>query len=273
MPTIHPTALIAPEAQVAADAVIGPYSIIGPKVIIGKGCEIMSHAVIDGRTTLGEDNKVYPFACIGLAPQDKKFGGEETELIIGSRNQMREYVTLHVGTKGGGGITRVGDDNLFMTHAHIAHDCQIGSHCVLANSATLAGHVQVEDHVIIGGLSAVHQFVRLGTQAIVGGKTGVARDVLPFTAVTGNRAFLEGLNLVGLRRKNMARETIQALQQAVEDLFDPAFAPTLNERLKRLEVEQGAEETVARLIAFARNSERGLVSFDKEGVAADGLAA
>ena len=216
----HPTAIISPGATIADDVVIGPYCIIGSDVTIGKDTELKAHVVIDGVTTIGEGNTIYPFTSLGSPPQDLKFGGERSELIIGNNNTIREHVTMNPGTEGGGLVTKIGDNCLFMVATHVAHDCQIGNHVILANNATLAGHVVVEDYVVIGGLAAVHQFVRIGEHAMIGGMSGVENDVIPFGSVMGERAGLAGLNLIGLKRRGFDRETIHALRSAYKEMFD-----------------------------------------------------
>ena len=198
MVQVHPTAIVDPRAELDSEVEVGPYSVIGAGVRIGKGTKIHSHAAIQGRTTLGESNVVFPFATVGSAPQDLKYKGEPSELTIGSRNTIREYVSLNPGTTGGGMVTRVGDQNLLMMHCHIAHDCTVGSRNVIANGATLGGHVIIEDFVIVGGLVGIHQFVRIGTSAILGAGSMISKDVPPYCNATGDRARLRGLNVEGL---------------------------------------------------------------------------
>ena len=217
--TIHPTAVIADGATIGADVFIGPYCVIGEHVTLGDRVRLVSHVVIDGVTEIGEETEIFPFASIGHRPQDKKFKGEDSRLTVGKRNVIREHVTMNPGTEGGGLITTVGDDCLFMASAHVAHDCVVGNNVILANNATLAGHVQVGHGVIIGGLAAVHQFVRIGDFAFVGGMTGVTKDLIPFGMVTGDRGSLDGLNLVGLKRRNVARENITQLRDIYKKLF------------------------------------------------------
>ncbi len=217
---IHASAIIDPAANIGAHVSIGAFCVVGAHVTLESGVKLHSHVCIDGRTTIGMDTEIFPFASLGAAPQDLKYGGEPSELFIGKRNRIREYVTMNPGTQGGGMVTRVGDDCLFMVGAHVAHDCIVGSHVILANNATLAGHVQVGDHVIIGGLSAVHQFVRIGRHAIIGGMSGVEKDVIPYGSVLGERADLAGLNLVGLKRRNVEREIIHAIRGAYKELFE-----------------------------------------------------
>lgn len=217
--SIHPTAIIDPAAGIDDDVKIGPYCVVGRNVRLGKGVELKAHVVVDGRTSIGADTVVYPFASLGLPPQDLKYHGEPSTLEIGCRNQIREYVTMNPGTEGGGMITRVGDDCLFMMSTHVAHDCVVGNRVILANNATLAGHVTVGDYAIIGGLSAVHQFVRIGAHAMIGGMSGVESDVIPYGLVKGERAFLAGLNVVGLERRGFDREQIKILRSAYRAIF------------------------------------------------------
>ena len=235
MPQIHPTAIVAPGAMLAEDVVIGPYCIVGENVTLGPRVTLRSHAVVDGRTMIGEGTRLFPFASIGLEPQDLKYRGEKSELIIGRNNTIREYVTMNPGTEGGGMVTRVGDGCLFMVGAHVAHDCRIGSHVIMANNATLAGHVVVEDYAILGGLCAVHQFVRIGRYAMIGGMSGVERDVIPYGQVLGDRARLCGLNIIGMQRRGFSREDIQGLRNAYQFLFasDGTFSDRVNETAER----------------------------------------
>lgn len=218
--SIHPTAVIAKGAVIGTNVSIGPYCVVGPHVTLGDGVNLVSHVVVDGDTSIGAGTEIFPFASIGHRPQDKKFNGEASRLVIGERNVIREHVTMNPGTEGGGLLTRVGNDCLFMASAHVAHDCMVGNHVILANNATLAGHVTVGDGVIIGGLSAVHQFVRIGDYAFVGGMTGVGKDLIPYGMAMGERSELSGLNLVGLRRRNVSREDIKQIRELYDQLFD-----------------------------------------------------
>jgi len=235
MPQIHPTAIVAPGATLAADVVVGPYCVVGASVVLAAGVILRSHAVVEGRTMIGGGTRVFPFASIGLEPQDLKYRDEPSELIIGSNNRIREYVTMNPGTTGGGMITRVGDDCLFMVGAHVAHDCQIGNHVIMANNATLAGHVVVEDYAVLGGLCAVHQYVRIGKHAMIGGMSGVERDVIPYGQVMGDRARLYGLNIIGMQRRGFSREDIQELRNAYQCLFfsDGTLSDRVNETAER----------------------------------------
>jgi UDP-N-acetylglucosamine acyltransferase len=250
--TIHPTALVDASAQIGADVLIGPYCVVGGKVRLDDGVKLMSHVVVEGRTSLGTETVVYPFASLGHRPQDLKFHGEDSELVIGTHNQIREHVTMNPGTEGGGMITRVGHHCLFMMSSHVAHDCQVGNNVILANNATLAGHVTVDDYVIVGGLSAVHQFVRIGPFAIIGGMSGVESDVIPFGLVKGERAHLAGLNMVGLERRGFSRDDIRELRNAYRMLF--SSEGTLSERLEETAARYKGQEQVTRIIEFIRAS-------------------
>jgi UDP-N-acetylglucosamine acyltransferase len=250
MTTIHPTALVDAAARIGRDVSVGPYSVVGPDVEIGDGTVLHSHVVVTGRTRLGARVKVYPFACLGHAPQDLKYRGEPSRLEIGDDTVVRENVTMNPGTEGGGMLTRVGARCLVMVGAHVAHDCHIGDNVILVNNATLAGHVRIADNAILGGLSAVHQWVRIGEGAFVGGMSGVENDVIPFGTVLGNRAHLGGLNLVGLRRGNHAREDVHALRNAYKLLFEGD--ETLAQRVDRVEKAFGGTPLVDKLIAFLR---------------------
>ncbi|MDE3080738.1 MAG: acyl-ACP--UDP-N-acetylglucosamine O-acyltransferase [Paracoccaceae bacterium] len=215
---IHPSAVVEAGASIGPGCVIGPFSIVGPEVTLGPGVELKSHAVVTGWTEVGEGTVIWPFACVGEVPQDLKFKGERTRLVVGKRNRIREGATLNTGTEGGGGVTRIGDDNLLMTGAHVGHDAQLGSRIVLANQVAIAGHCLIEDDVIIGGLSGIHQFVRVGHGAIIGAITMVTNDVIPFGLVQGPRGELDGLNLVGLKRRGVERSDISALRAAYQML-------------------------------------------------------
>ncbi len=215
---VHPSAVVEPGATLGPDCEIGPLAVIGPEVVLGAGVVVKSHAVITGATEIGEGTQVFSFAVLGEIPQDLKFKGERTRLVIGARNRIREHVTINTGTEGGGGLTRVGDDCLIMAGAHVAHDCQVGNRVILVNNSALAGHCVVEDDVILGGLSGVHQWVRIGRGAIIGAVTMVTNDVIPFGLVQAPRGQLDGLNLVGLKRRGVARADITALRAAYQML-------------------------------------------------------
>ena len=216
---IHNTAIIDTQAKIHKNVKVGPFSVIGANVEIEENTEIQSHVSILGNTKIGKNNQIYPFASIGNDPQDLKFQGEETKLEIGNDNKIREYVTINPGTNGGGGITKVGNNCLFMVSAHIAHDCYVGDNVILANSVPLGGHAYIEDNVIIGGNSAVQQFTRVGRFAMIGGMCGVVRDIIPYAMVHGNRSKLQGLNLIGLRRKNIPNIEIMILNDAYKEIF------------------------------------------------------
>ena len=216
---IHKTAIVDPKAKLHSSVKVGPYSVIGPNVEIDEDTVVQSHISIIGKTKIGKNNKIYPFASIGNDPQDLKFQGEETKLEIGNDNKIREYVTINPGTDGGGGLTKVGNNCLFMASAHIAHDCTVGDNVILANSVPLGGHALIEDNVIIGGNSAVQQFTRIGRFAMIGGMCGVVRDIIPYAMVHGNRSKLQGLNLIGLRRKNISNRDIMILSDAYKEIF------------------------------------------------------
>lgn len=254
MSNIHPTAIIDPKASIGSDVAIGPYCVIGPDVKLGNRIELKSHVVIDGNTTIGDETRIFPFASIGHAPQDLKYRGEKSELIIGKRNTIREHVTMNPGTETGTMKTIIGDDCLFMMATHVAHDCMIGSRVIMANNATLGGHVQVGNNVLIGGLAAVHQFVRIGDFAVIGGMSGVESDVIPYGRVKGERAHLAGLNLVGLERGGFDKDKIKALQKAMKQLFDSEG--TMDERIDKMAAVYSGDETVMQMIEFARTKER-----------------
>ena len=216
---IHKTAIVDSKAKVPSSTEIGPYCVIGPKVVIGENVKIHSHVNISGNTIIGKENKIYPFASIGNDPQDLKYNYDETQLIIGDNNKIREYVTINPGTTGGGGLTKVGNNCLFMISSHIAHDCQVGNNVIIANNVPLGGHAIIEDHVVIGGNSAVQQFTRIGKMAMIGGMTGVLHDVIPYGLSTGNRNTLNGLNLIGLRRAKFDNKDILGLSEAYKEIF------------------------------------------------------
>lgn len=249
MINIHPTAIIHPSANLHESVQVGPYCTIGEHVEIHEGTKLVSHVVIDGRTTIGKNNMIYPFVSLGLPPQDLKYKGEPSTLEIGDNNTIREYTTMNPGTEGGGMSTRVGSNCLFMVSTHVAHDCQVGNHVILANNATLAGHVTVGDFVVIGGLAAVHQFVRIGHHSMIGGLSGVEHDVIPYGSVMGERAGLAGLNLIGLKRRGFERDDIHALRNAYKDLFETKDG-TLNERAEKVTQTYGSTKAVAEVLAF-----------------------
>jgi UDP-N-acetylglucosamine acyltransferase len=250
MTTIHPSAIIDPKAVLGTGVQIGPFCTIGPDVVLGDGVCLVSHVVIAGHTQIGANTLVHPMAFLGGPPQHLAHKGEATQLIIGERNVIRENVTMHTGTVGGGGVTKVGSDSLYMVGAHVAHDCQVGDNVTFANNATLGGHVQVGDFVFMGGLSAVHQFTRIGRYAFVGGGGVVTKDIIPYGSVWGNHAHLEGLNLVGLKRRGFGREAINNLRAAYRLMF--ADEGTFQERLDDVaQVYQGSAE-VMEIVNFIR---------------------
>ncbi|BAI72253.1 UDP-N-acetylglucosamine acyltransferase [Azospirillum sp. B510] len=251
--TIHPSAIVDPAAKLGEGVEIGPFCVVGPDVTLGDGVRLVSHVAVDGRTSIGADTIIYPFASIGHRPQDLKFHGEPSELVIGARNQIREHVTMNPGTEGGGMITRVGDDGLFMMGSHVAHDCIVGDHVIMANNATLGGHVTLGDYVIIGGLSAVRQFVRIGSHAMIGGMSGVENDVIPFGLVMGDRARLAGLNLVGLERRGFKKDDIHALRAAYRMLFGPEG--TFAERVEEVGRDFGERALISDVLTFIRAKE------------------
>jgi UDP-N-acetylglucosamine acyltransferase len=255
---IHATAIIHPGAELASDVEIGPYAIIGEHVKIGRGTKVGAHAVIDGWTTIGEENQIFHLASVGAIPQDLKYKGEETYLKIGNRNIIREFVTIHLGTVTGDSETSVGNGNLFMAYSHVAHDCHIGDGVVMANAATLAGHVTVEDYAILGGLSAIHQFTRIGTHVMIGGGTLVSMDIPPYTIATGDRrdARLRGLNLVGLKRHNFSDEIIASLKKAYKILVLSDLK--LKDALERIKNEVPTSPEINHFVTFIESAQRGI---------------
>ncbi|NKB57041.1 MAG: acyl-ACP--UDP-N-acetylglucosamine O-acyltransferase [Alphaproteobacteria bacterium] len=257
MTDIHPTAVVDPKANIGDGVVVGPYCVVESGVTLGDNVALHSHVVVGGLTRVGAGTEIYPFASIGLPPQDLKYSGESSELVIGERNRVREYVTMNPGTADGGMITRVGDDCLFMASTHVAHDCIVGDHVIMANNATLGGHVMVGDYAILGGLSAVHQFVRIGRHAIIGGMSGVENDVIPYGSVMGDRARLSGLNVIGLKRRNFAKSEIHNLRTAYRMLF--AEEGTQLERIDDVAEMFGGNADILEIVEFMRaDSSRGL---------------
>lgn len=253
---IHATAIVHPGAKIAANVEIGPYAIIGEHVTLGEGTTVGPHAVIEGWTEIGRDNRIFQFASVGAAPQDLKFHGEKSYLRIGDRNMVREFVTLHRGTESGGGETIIGSDNLFMAYSHVAHDCVVGNRVILANGATLAGHVQIDDFAILGGLSAVHQFTRVGAHVMVSGGSMVAQDIPPYTIAQGDRAKTVGLNLVGLKRRGFSEEVLRAIKQAYKIIFRSGLRQ--EEALQKIAVEVTSSPELAVFVEFIKNSQRGV---------------
>lgn len=253
---IHPTAIVHEGAQIDEGVEIGPYTIIREKVRIGSGTIIGPHVVIEGRTTIGKNNRIFQFASIGAIPQHLRYRGEDTRLEIGDNNIIREFVTIHLGTVQDQGVTSIGNGNVFMAYCHVAHDCVIKDSVIMANGASLGGHVVVEDHAILGGLVGVHQFVRIGRHAMVGGLSGVSLDIPPFTSAAGFRTKLYGLNIVGLKRHNFSHEAIQRLKKAYRLLFKSNLL--LEEAVRHVEQEVGDDENVRHLVAFLKDSKRGI---------------
>ncbi len=254
--SIHPTAIVAATAELGAGVEIGPYACVGPKVKIGDGTRVGAHAVIDGHTTIGRDNVIFHHTSLGAVPQDLKYRGEDSQLIVGERNQIREFVTVHLGTEGGGMVTRIGDDNLLMNYAHVAHDCSLGNRSVIANGVQIAGHVVVESHVIAGALSGIHQFARIGESALIGAGSMVSQDVAPFCNATGDRAVLHGLNLIGLRRRGFDADTIRHIKEAYRLVFRSGFK--LTEAIEKVRAEVPSCTAIDHFVAFLATSERGL---------------
>ncbi|MFP6743038.1 MAG: acyl-ACP--UDP-N-acetylglucosamine O-acyltransferase [Alphaproteobacteria bacterium] len=263
MTAIHPTAVIDAGAQIADDVAIGPYCVVGGEVTLGAGTRLESHVVVGGHTTIGGGCHLFPFASIGLRPQDLKYAGEPSQLIIGNGNTIREHVTMNPGTEGGGLITRVGNGGLFMVGVHVAHDCVVGDHVIMANNATIGGHVVIGDYAILGGLSAVHQFVRIGAHAMIGGMSGVENDVIPYGSVTGERAFLSGLNIIGLRRRRFSRDDIHALRAAYRLAF--AEEGTMAERIADVGERFSDNEAVMDVVGFIQADSSRAVCQPKSG--------
>jgi len=244
---IHKTTIVDVKAKISSSVNIGPYCVIGPNVEIGDNVKIHSHVNIAGNTIIGKNNKIYPFASIGNDPQDLKYDGEKTKLIIGDNNKIREYVTINPGTDGGGGLTKIGNNCLFMISSHIAHDCEVGNNVIIANNVPLGGHAIIEDNVVIGGNSAVQQFTRIGKMAMIGGMTGVLHDVIPYGLSTGNRNILQGVNLIGLRRAKFNNKDILGLSEAYKEIF---ATKNLTENISKLNGEFKENPLVKNVIKF-----------------------
>jgi UDP-N-acetylglucosamine acyltransferase len=256
--SIHPTAIVDPKSKVHSSCKIGPYCVIGAEVELGEGCHLVSHVAIEGPTKIGTDNGIFPFVSIGMAPQDITYAGEPTRLEIGDHNEIREFVTINRGTVKGGGCTRVGDYNLIMAYAHIAHDCQVGSHIIMANASTLGGHVAVGDWANLGAFSPVHHFARVGAHSIIGGGSIITRDVLPFSKTSAERgAKAYGLNAVGLERRGFSKERIKKLHHAYRVLL--ASKLNTSQALEKLKAEADGGEDVEMLIRFIEDSQRGVI--------------
>lgn len=254
---IHPTAIVSPEAVIGEDVTIGAFCHIGARVKIGNGCRFESHVVVDGPTTIGENNQFFPFGTIGLQPQDLKFKGEDTFLTIGNNNVFREYVNIHRGTKGGGGYTRIGDHNFVMAYAHVGHDSQLGSHIILANAATLAGHVTIDDHATVGAFSGVHQFCRVGTHGYVGGYSVITKDVLPYSKTVSERnTHAYGANVIGLERKGFSTEQIKNIQAAFRLLLQSKLNTT--QAVEAIKAKMQSPE-VQILLNFIETADRGVI--------------
>jgi len=250
MTQVHSTAIVDPKAELASDVTVGPYSVVGPRVKLAAGVKLHSHVVLDGKTSVGERTEIYPFASIGQPPQDLKFRGEDSELIVGSDNTIREYVTMNSGTEGGGLVTKVGNGCAFLTGAHVGHDTIVGNNVVLSNNAMLAGHCVIEDFVIVSGGAGVHQFTRIGKHAFIGGMSGVENDIIPYGMALGNRARLAGLNIIGMRRRGFEREQIQELRAAYRMLF--AEEGTLRERIEDVASHFSGQADVIDIIKFMK---------------------
>jgi len=264
MSGFHPTAIVDSNAWIGSDVEIGPYCIIGERVQIGDGCRLHSHVVIEGDTTIGQGCEIYPFACLGHIPQDLKFSGEQSKLVIGDNNRIREYVTMNPGTEGGGFLTKVGSDGLYMAQAHVAHDCRIGNNVILANSATLGGHCEVGDFAILGGLCAIHQFVRIGSHGFIGGMSGIENDIIPFGMAMGIRNGLSGLNLVGMKRQGFRREQIHTVRKAYQMLFAEEVG-TLKERAEKVENIYSDDDCVMQIINFIKSDSSRSIAVPKQG--------
>ena len=264
MTDIHSTAIVESGAELGDNVSIGPYCIVGSRARVGANTRLISHVTIAGRTTIGEGGIIYPFASLGHPPQHLRHKGEETELVIGANVTIREGVTMNPGTVAGGGVTRVGDNGFFMATSHVAHDSHVGNHVIFTNGAVIGGHVHIEDHVIIGGLAAVHQNCRIGRHAIIGGMSGVEGDVIPYGSVIGNRAYLAGLNIVGLKRRGFSRETIHDLRNAYRLLF--AYEGTFQERLADVIELFHDKKEVMEIADFVKaDAVRGLVTPNRGG--------
>jgi UDP-N-acetylglucosamine acyltransferase len=256
--SVHPTAIIDPRAKIHPTCEIGPYCVIGPEVELGERCHLVSHIAIQGPSKIGSDNGFFPFSSIGMAPQDLSYRGESTRLEVGDHNEIREFVTISRGTAKGGGLTRIGSHVFVMAYVHIAHDCVVGDHAMLANAATLGGHVTVEDWAVVGALCPVHQFVNIGTHAYIGGGTTVTRDVLPFSKTAAARdTHAYGLNALGLERRGFSKERIRKIHHAYKVLL--ASKLNTSQALEKLKAEPDRGEDVDRLIRFVENSERGVI--------------
>ena len=255
---IHPTAVIEPGCQLGTNVTVGPYTVLGTHVRVGDGCWLGPHVVVDGKTTIGKNCQIFQFSSIGAAPQDITYKGELTAVEIGDETIVRESVTIHRGTLKGGGVTRVGCRCMIMAYCHVAHDCQIGDHVIMANVATLGGHVEIGDHAVIGGLSAIHQFCRIGQYAFLGGMSGANKDIPPFVKYQGQRSHLHGINVLGLRRAGFSKETIENLREAYRIVFKKA--ETITQGLDMADAAFSDSKEVRAFTDFIRNSKRGVPS-------------
>jgi len=253
---IHPTAIVSPEANLEEGVEIGPYTIIGPDVNIGKNTVIGPHVVIDAHTDIGEGCRIFQFASIGAIPQDLKFKGENTRVIIGNYNTIREFVTIHQATSADIGVTVIGDRNLLMAYTHVAHNCKLGNYIIMGNAANLAGHIHIEDHAIISGMTGIHQFTRIGAHCFIGGASAVSKDIPPFVLASGNYAKLYGLNIIGLKRRGFKEETVRALKEAYRIIFRSSLLLKVAVEKVKNEVEDLPE--IRQLITFIQKSERGI---------------
>lgn len=260
MSNIHPTAIVADGARIDPSVTVGPYAVIGPQVVIGPGCTVGAHCVIEGRTTIGKDNRIFQFASLGADPQDKKYKGEDTELVIGDRNTVREFCTFNRGVPGAGGKTSIGDDNWIMAYTHIAHDCHVGNHTTMANNTTLAGHVLIGDWVTVGGLTGIHQFVKIGAHAMIGFSSAVSQDVPPFMTVDGNPLSVRGLNAEGLRRRGFSPERVAVIKQIHRLMYRQGLTlEAARAAIADLPVAHPeATADVALVMAFLASSSRGI---------------
>lgn len=260
---IHPTAVVSNKANIGENVNIGPFCVVDEHVSIGDGCELISHVVVSGHTTIGSNNRIFPFASIGHEPQDLKFHGEPSEVVVGDNNTIRESVTINPGTEGGGMLTKIGNGNLLMAYAHVAHDCLVGNEVIMANNATLAGHVTVEDGAIIGGMSAIHQFLRIGRYSMIGGMSGIVKDIPPYCLTAGGyRPGLAGLNLVGLRRRGFSNERIKALKDIYRILLQGSGK--IAERMDEAMSIAGDDTDARHLVEFVGSAERGVTTHRRD---------
>jgi len=260
---IHPSATVSDKASIGEGVNIGPYCVVDEHVTLGDGCELISHVVVSGHTTIGSNNRIFPFACIGHEPQDLKFHGELSEVVIGDNNTIRESVTINPGTEGGGMLTRIGSRNLLMAYAHVAHDCLVGDEVIMANNATLAGHVEVDDGAIIGGMSAIHQFLRIGRYSMIGGMSGIVKDIPPYCLTAGGyRPGLAGLNLVGLRRRGFSNERIKMLKEIYRTLLQGSGK--IEARIDEAATIAGDDVDALHLVEFVRSAGRGVTTHRRD---------